>query len=75
MARPGARLTQEVARYRARLADLDARTNAGARDLADDLAAVRTRLDLLVEAAERNSRRQINADNFEQFFGFASRVR
>lgn len=56
------RIHEEVVAQRAVVADLEASGR--------DATLARRRLDALVDAAERNSRSQINDDNFEKFFGY-----
>lgn len=65
----GARLYEEIAAQRAIIAALASPGRPG--DVDDpNLDAARGRLQLLEEAAERNFRGTITADNFERFFGY-----
>jgi hypothetical protein len=65
----GARVTEEIAAEKARLADWESRLAAG-----EDVAAQRDhsarRLELLRDAARRNARPPITDENFERFFGY-----
>jgi hypothetical protein len=65
-----ARLSEEAARLRDRIAELEARPGGK-----NELLAARRRLDVLEQAAERNRRQPINDDNFEQFFGYRGTAR
>lgn len=65
----GARVTQEIADEKGRLATWDAQLAAG-----EDVQAQRDRsaqrLELLRDAARRNARQPITDENFERFFGY-----
>jgi hypothetical protein len=65
----GARVTEEIAAEKARLADWESRLAAG-----EDVTAQRDhsarRLELLRDAAQRNARPPITDENFERFFGY-----
>ncbi len=63
----GIRLDQEIDRQRARLAKLESSAQP---DDGGEVAACRDRLAALEQSRERNSRRAINDDNFERFFGY-----
>jgi hypothetical protein len=70
----GARVTEEIAVQRERVAELERQERAGA-EVQDKLSAARRRLDLLRDAARRQSRQPINEQNFERFFGYAGTPR
>jgi hypothetical protein len=65
----GARVTEEIAAEKARLADWESRLAAG-EDVADRRDRSARRLELLRDAASRNSRQPITDENFERFFGY-----
>lgn len=65
-----ARLREEIASQREVIARLDA--DGGP---TEQLAAAHRRLDLLRDAARRNARRPITAENFERFFGYPGTTR
>lgn len=69
-----ARISEELAAQRARVAELEGRAQAG-EDVAEVLSAANHRLALLVDAASRNSRQPINDANFERFFGYQGKAR
>jgi hypothetical protein len=70
----GARVTEEVAAEKARLADWEARLAAG-EDVADKRDRSAHRLELLRDAARRNARQPITDENFERFFGYRGTAR
>lgn len=70
----GARISEEVAAQRERVSVLEGRAGAG-EDVAEPLALAQRRLDLLLDAASRNSRQPINDANFERFFGYQGKAR
>jgi hypothetical protein len=65
----GARVTEEIAAERDRLADWEARLAAG-EDVAERRDRSARRLELLRDAAQRNARQPITDENFERFFGY-----
>jgi hypothetical protein len=65
----GARVTEEIAAERARLADWEARLAAG-EDVAERRDRSARRLEQLRDAAQRNARQPITDENFERFFGY-----
>ena len=66
----GVRLQSEIQALRDEVARLEA-----APDGAQQLAAARSRLALLEDAAQRNARQPITDDNFEAFFGYRGTAR
>jgi hypothetical protein len=69
----GARISEELAAERARLADWEGRLTAG-EAVGDEVARSRHRLELLQDAARRNARQPITDDNFERFFGYRGKA-
>jgi hypothetical protein len=65
----GARVTEEIAAEKARLAGWDERLAAG-EDVRDRRDRSAQRLELLRDAAKRNARQPITDENFERFFGY-----
>ena len=65
----GARVTEEIAAEKARVADWDARAAAG-EDVGEKRDRCVQRLELLRDAARRNARQPITDENFEKFFGY-----
>ncbi|MDT7548553.1 MAG: hypothetical protein QOE84_947 [Actinomycetota bacterium] len=70
----GARVSQEIAAERNRLADWEARLAAG-EDVADSRDRSAHRLELLRDAAKRNARQPITDENFERFFGYSGHAK
>lgn len=70
----GARVTQEIADLKARIAELE-RLGADAPGGDEQLGAATKRLGLLRDAADRNRRQPINQENFEKFFGYKGTAR
>ena len=66
----GARLSEEIAGQQALVARLE-----GEGAPAEQLEAARRRLALLRDAAGRNARQPITAENFERFFGYSGTPR
>ena len=65
----GARVTEEIAAEKARLAAWEARVAAG-EDVVEQRDRSAHRLELLRDAAKRNARPPITDENFERFFGY-----
>ncbi|HXA57912.1 MAG TPA: hypothetical protein VNW94_02005 [Streptosporangiaceae bacterium] len=59
----GLRLSEEIALETERIASIEAGGEGGE-------AAGRARLDALIAAQQRNSRRAVNDQHFERFFGY-----
>lgn len=66
----GTRLDKEIDFQHQRLAKLESGAEPGG-DAA--IAACRERIAAVEESRERNSRRAINDDNFEKFFGYPAK--
>jgi hypothetical protein len=64
------RIDEEITSVREEIAML-----RDAADAADRIARLESRMADLRDAATRNSRRPINDENFEKFFGYAGRPR
>ncbi|GGL12621.1 hypothetical protein [Nocardia jinanensis] len=64
------RVDEEIAAVRQEIAAL-----RGAADAADRIAGLESRIADLRDAATRNSRRRINEENFEKFFGYVGTPR
>jgi hypothetical protein len=64
------RIDEEITSVRGEIAML-----RDAADAADRIARLESRMADLRDAATRNSRRPINDENFEKFFGYAGRPR
>ena len=65
----GARITEEIAAEKERLAVWEQRVAAG-EPVAEQCERSRVRLEQLRGAAQRNARPPITDDNFERFFGY-----
>jgi hypothetical protein len=67
----GARLDHEIRVLRARIEEIEQRQDPDQ----GELAAARTRLAALRDAAARNARQPITDENFTKFFGYEGRAR